>query len=1190
MIVLRLKYSKSLRDIRWIDVLLPGCILLWLLSFPFPAFAQLELRNKVVKYTTGKGLPLKVINCMTQDKQGFMWFAADDGIARFDGYTFKVFTNDPNDPHSLSHNYIFNIFTDSQGRVWTSSREGLNQFDPLTERFIHYKHDPANTNSLVGDDVSNIRESITGGLWVSSWEAGFTYYDVKQNKFIQYSQRNLPGLSSHKVVCTYEDRENMLWVGSLSGGLDVFQVKNGIISKQIERLSRKDIPALRNVRCMAPDHAGNVWIGTNDGLIFFNRKQNTFQLIDKQTSILKGMVIRSLLEDSNHNLWIGAEGNGLYKISLKDIDSVVTPHFIAESVPGKDAYSIYRLSIHNIYEDRDKNIWIGTNGDGAQMISSIQEKFMRLEVKTGEAARIHWRFWGMCTDEDGNLWLGTDGNGIYKYTQQGKLLKQYRADGKKGSLTDNAILYAYRDRDNILWFGTYAQGLFRYDKKTETFTNYKHDPNDPESLGINDVRVIFEDSKRNLWIGTNWGGLNLLDRSTGKFTRYTINNSSISSGDIRTIIEDNKGGLWLGCSKGGVNYFDRDKKTFRQYFADKGSKNDISGNMIYALLFDKRGKLWIGTEGAGLLTYDSAQQKLQWVKEHDGFYSSTVFAMQQDNEGNIWLSTNTGISKWDVREKVFRNYDSSDGLQSGQFNSCSFLYDKKSNLMGFAGTEGVTLFYPDQIKPNLQKPDVVITGFELFNKDVPIDSVHDEDAILHQAINHTREITLQYNESVFTLEFAALSYTLPEKNQYAYKMENFDHDWNYVGSGRSATYTNLDPGTYTFRVKASNNDGVWNEDGVSLVIHIIPPWWKTWWFRTLAVLSLIGIAWAYSRLRIKAINEQKNLLEISVHEKTRQLQQVNDELLLREEEIKAQNEDLSLQNEELFSRQEEIATQRDLLTEQNQRLEDAWKTIETQNKEILLHNKTLDQEVKERTQKLVEYNQQLEQFAFIAAHNLRAPVARILGLGQVLDLAKDNLDEERLIVSKLISTTVELDKVVRDVSTILEIKKSNTPIIKKVDLTEELSNIKANLESEITETNTEIREDFSRANVIYTAKAYLDSILINLIHNAIKYRDLNRKPAIHIKTEVADGYVCLLISDNGLGIDLALHQNNIFNLYKRFHTHVDGKGMGLYLVKTQVTALGGKIEVESKVNVGTTFKVFLRNVDENEKIQNEIMS
>ncbi len=1187
MIVLRLKLSKFFCSIRWSKVLLVGNILVLSCT---AAFGQLELRNKVVKYTTHKGLPLKVINSITQDKQGFMWFAADDGLARFDGYTFRVFKNDPGNPYSLSHNYIFCVFTDSHGRVWTSSREGLNQFDSLTERFLHYQHDPQNSNSLVGNDVSNITENIEGALWVSSWQAGFTYFDVTQNKFIQYSQRNLPGLSSQKVVSVYEDADHLLWVGSLSGGLDVFQVKNGIISQKIEQLSGKDIPALRNVRCIKADHVGNMWIGTNDGLVFYNKKQKTFKLLDQHSSALKRSVVRSLCEDSNHNLLVGVEGNGLFKISLKDVDKTVTPDFTIEPVAGTDEYSIYRLSIHSIYEDRDKNIWLGTNGDGAQMISSIPEKFMRIEVKTGEAARLYWRFWGMCTDEEGNLWLGSDGDGIYKYTRHGKLLRHYRADGKKGSLTDNAILYAYRDRSNVLWFGTYEQGLFRYNKSTDTFTNFKHDPTDPESLGINDVRVIFEDSKHNLWVGTNWGGLNLLDRATGKFTRYTINNSAISSGDIRAIIEDNKGGLWLGCSKGGVNYFDPDKKTFRQYFADAGSNKDISGNMIYALLFDGHGKLWIGTEGAGLLTYDSAQRRLQRINEKDGFNGSSVFAIQQDNDGNVWLSTNAGISKWDMREKVFRNYNSSDGLQSGQFNSCSFLYDRKTNLMGFAGTEGVTLFYPDQIKQNQQKPDVVITGFQLFNKEVPIDSANNEEAILRQAINHTPEITLQYNESVFTLQFAVLNYTLPEKNQYAYKMEGFDSDWNYTNS-RSATYTNLDPDMYIFRVKASNNDGVWNETGTSLVIHIIPPWWKTWWFRTLAVLTLAGMGWGYIRLRIAAVNEQKAFLEFTVREKTKQLQLVNEELVLREEEIKAQNEDLSIQNEELFSRQEEIATQRDLLTEQNQRLEDAWKTIETQNREILLHNRTLDQEVKERTQKLVEYNQQLEQFAFITAHNLRAPVARILGLGQVLDMSKDNLEEERLIVSKLIATTVELDKVVKDVSTILEIRKSNTPIIKKIDLSEALSIIKANLESEITETNTEIKEDFSKANVIYTAKPYLDSILINLIHNAIKYRDLSRKPSIHIKTEVEDGYVCLLISDNGLGIDLTQHQNNIFNLYKRFHSHVEGKGMGLYLVKTQVTALGGKIEVESEVNVGTTFKVFLRNVDEkNEKVQSEIVS
>jgi len=1163
---------------RWIKIFLAIFVALLLSSFSLK-----EPKSKVTKYTTKSGLPLKVINSITQDRDGFMWFAAEDGIARFDGRTFKVFNNNPENPFSLSHNYIYWIIADSEGTIWTSSRRGINHFDSRTERFIRYQHDPKNSNSLVGDDVSHISEGPAGNLWVSSWSAGFTYIDKQRKKFIQYSQRNLPGLSSQKVTCVYEDKEGLLWVGSLEGGLDVFKVKNGIVTEKVPALSNAPITLLQNVRTLSPGPNGNLWIGTTKGLVFFNRKQRRFMQPNMKGSAIDGIAIRSLLADSQYNLWIGAEDRGLYRATLKDMDENSLTDFSAERVNGEGDYSIYKHSVHCIYEDRDKNIWLATNGDGVQMINSVKEKFMRIEVKqAGEYDRLYLRFWGICSDENNNLWLGSDGDGIYKYNRDGDLLKHYRADGRNGSLTDNAILCSYRDRSNTLWFGTYSQGLFRYNKATDSFTHYKHDPADPSSLGINDVRVIFEDSRLNMWIGTNWGGLNLLNRATGKFTTYTPENSKIGSGDIRAIVEDKHGGLWIGCSRGGLNYLNRDKKTFQQLFNNHESKVDLSENMIYALCLDRDEKLWIGTEGAGLAIYDLKKQEVHQVSSEDGFDCSTVFAIQEDIAGNVWMSTNTGIVKWDRKESRFYAYDSSDGLQNGQFNSCSFMYDKVSGLMGFAGTEGVTLFYPDQVKPNVQPPAVVITGFQLFNKPVEINP-SDKNATLKEAIGKTKEITLQYNQSIFTLEFAALSYTLPEKNMYAYKMENFDNDWNYVGTVRTATYTNLDPGEYIFKVKASNSDGVWNDQPASLVIRIIPPWWRTWWFRVFAIAVLVGTGVGYYKIRTRSIQEQNRRLGELVLEKTKQLQSANNELLAREEEIRAQNEDLSVQNDQLIQRQEEIKAQRDLLTEQNKKLESAWKTIEMQNKDILSRNMTLDQEVQERTKELVEYNQQLEQFAFIAAHNLRAPVARILGLGQVLDISQGNRDEEKTIINRLVYTTEELDRVVRDINTILDIRKNNTQVLTKVELTEELEIIKANLEYEIAETQAEIREDFSAANILYTAKPYLDSILLNLIHNAIKYRDPNRKPCIEVKSTAQDGYICLSVSDNGLGINLDMHRRNMFNLYKRFHSHVEGKGMGLYLVKTQVAALGGKIDVESEVNTGTTFKVYLRRGDANEQ-------
>ena len=398
-------------------------------------------------------------------------------------------------------------------------------------------------------------------------------------------------------------------------------------------------------------------------------------------------------------------------------------------------------------------------------------------------------------------------------------------------------------------------------------------------------------------------------------------------------------------------------------------------------------------------------------------------------------------------------------------------------------------------------------------------------------------------------------------------LEGFDPEWNYVGDQRFATFTNLDPGTYTFRVKSSNNDGIWNEEGTSLVIHVLPPWWKTIWFRALVIgLSVVIIVSIYY-LRVSSIEQQKIRLENLVNQRTHELKEMNQALARQEKEIK-------LQNEELIHGQEETATQRDMLVAQNKKLEEASRIIERKNEQILSHNENLEKEVEKRTEELLQHNHQLEQFAYISAHNLRAPVARILGLGQVLRIC-GTPEEEKAILDKLILTTKELDGVVKDLNKVLEIRKNNTSVITEIDLHKEMELVRTNLQREVEETGAQINEDFSAVDVIFSVKPYLDSILMNLVSNSIKYRYPGRNPVIHIGTERQGEFVCLTVSDNGLGINLDKYEDKLFKLYNRFHTHVEGKGLGLYLVKTQVAALGGRIEVTSAVNNGMNFKIFL---------------
>jgi signal transduction histidine kinase len=416
-------------------------------------------------------------------------------------------------------------------------------------------------------------------------------------------------------------------------------------------------------------------------------------------------------------------------------------------------------------------------------------------------------------------------------------------------------------------------------------------------------------------------------------------------------------------------------------------------------------------------------------------------------------------------------------------------------------------------------------------------------------------LTLPPEYNFFSLKYVALNFTATAKNQYAYKLEGFHTDWNYVGDERSVMFTNLDPDIYTFKVKACNNDGVWNDQGATLTIRILPPWWRTWWAKLAGILLLTGSAVTVYKLRVRNIKKQNKMLELQVYKRT---------------------EELAQQNEELIQSQEEISAQRDIVSEQNLQLQKAREIIEKQNEETTIRNETLEAQVEERTRDLVEYNQQLEQFAFISAHNLRAPVARILGLGHILNLCPDDLHEARTIVDKIVFTTEELDRVVRDLNTVLDVRKNSTSEIVAINIEEELRLIKINLEKEIQDTQAIFIEDFSKGATLWTVKPYFDSILLNLTSNAIKYRHPGRPPVIHIRSGVQGNYFQLSIQDNGLGVDMALFKDKLFTLYSRFHLHIEGKGMGLYLVKTQMTTMGGKIDVESKPDEGTTFHLFFK--------------
>jgi signal transduction histidine kinase/DNA-binding response OmpR family regulator len=433
---------------------------------------------------------------------------------------------------------------------------------------------------------------------------------------------------------------------------------------------------------------------------------------------------------------------------------------------------------------------------------------------------------------------------IFKTRPNGSLVKQYKADGRPGSLTDSAFLYGYADRDKNVWFGSYARGLFLYNKATDSFTNFSHNDANSKSISGNDVRAIYQDKQKNLWIGTNGGGLSLFNPLTKTFTNYTPGNSNLGSYDVRAIAEDEKGNLFLGTYGRGLIYFNVAGKRFSRLFKDDDDKNIFPNQIIFSLYTDKKDQLWIGTEGDGLVVYNLRSKTFKKFNEKNGLANNTVNAIREAANGTVWLSTNQGLSGIDTRSDKIFNYDQSDGLQTGQFNAGSVLMDTVGRLMYFGGTEGLNIFDPEKVNQNYYQSQILITGLLIFDKQVEAGSGGKDAGVLSKTISETSQLTLRPDQSVFSIQYTALNYVYPQKGNFAYKLDGLDKTWNYVGNQRLATYRYLEPGDYTFKVKAANQDGLWTDDYATLRIKIMPPWYKTWW-AYLCYLAIAGLMYYY---------------------------------------------------------------------------------------------------------------------------------------------------------------------------------------------------------------------------------------------------------------------------------------------------------------------------------------------------------
>jgi ligand-binding sensor domain-containing protein len=818
------------------------------------------------------GLSQSSIFAIMEDRQGFLWFGTQDGLNKYDGYTFKIFKHIPADSSSISDNWITSICEDHLGNIWIgTSGGGLNKFDPIHERFTTYQQEINGKNELEYNRVQVVFEDSDRYLWIGTEGGGLSRFNPSSAKFTHFihDPNNAKSISDNRIRVILEDQAGNLWIGTYGGGLSVLKKENkdaGMFYKYVHHPNDMSTLSSNCIQSLYTDSIGNLWVGTDDGLNLYDPEKKQFKRYKQNPgnpNSLSNNVIYTIYEDVNHILWIGTD------FGLNFYDQV-NDRFWQTNHDPSNAKSLSNDLIRVIFKDASGTIWVGTYGGGLNQYDGRKKKFRHYKNVAWDPNSINNNnVWSILVVRSGHLWIGTN-KGLNKINRNRGTVEVFRHNPLDPySLGDDIVRVIYEDSRGELWFGTNNAGLNRFNPLQKKFKRYIFTIDDSTSISNNTIRAIFEDKNGSLWIGT-WGGLNLFDVQKEEFIHYTHNPddaNSLSDNRVRCLLEDTEGILWVGTYK-GLNKFDRNRGKFEHYINNPNDSTSLSHDRVLALHQGKNGIIWITTYGGGLNKFDPKTERFTAFTEKNGLPNNAVYGILEDDNGNIWLSTNKGLSKFNPGKETFKNFDVNDGLQSDEFNGGAYAKDRKGEMF-FGGINGYNSFFPNNITENNYIPPVVLTSFKIFDLKANLDS----------SISIIKNISLFHKDNFFAFEFAALDYTNPEKNEYSYKLEGFDQNWIRCGNRRYANYTNLDGGDYIFKVKGSNSDGIWNEVDTSVKIHINPPYWATWWFRILLVLMILLISYGVYHYRFKKIEIQKKYLEDQIAERTWEIKERNRQLI-----------------------------------------------------------------------------------------------------------------------------------------------------------------------------------------------------------------------------------------------------------------------------------------------------------------------
>ncbi len=811
--------------------------------------------------TINDGLSQNAVLAILQDSMGFMWFGTKDGLNRYDGYSFTIYQHNAFDSTSVSENYITTLFEDKRGILWIGTLNGsLNCFQRNTETFQRVNY------SVLGDNnpgkVLSITEDQSGNIWVGTRSDGLFRLNISFNdgkvtviniKQFVFSEEKLNSLSNNQVSSLFVDSEGTLWAGT-ENGLNKFNsdkenfTRYDIITKSPEVES--DFQG-RSVSSVYESNDGVLWLGTLSGLVKFNRKNGSYKLYPHQFHVYRygwGVII-SIIEDFSGMLWLSTPA------ALMRFDPVSSTYSYFRNDPNNNQTISYN-SISSAYVDKTGILWFGTSGMGISYFDPKANRFSTFFSQKDNTSRVSsFSISAVLEDTQGFVWMGT--HVLTRWNRKTGEFKSYETSSDFPEAFGNVAVWSIiESSDGYIWFAT-QEGLYSYDPKTDKARHYKFSPE--FVLDINDKRVstVFEDRDGNIWTVTENFISRLTDRDKGIFHHLRYNHNPDYSEFVRAVLyQDKKGIFWIG-TRNGLTRFDYKNQSFKNFINDPKNPLSLNNNLVKTICPDPLQPdmfLWIGTGGGGLNRFSFEDESFKHLTQRDGLPNNVVYGILSDDNGNLWLSTNRGLSRFNIKESSFRNFNVSDGLQSNEFNTGAF-FKSKSGEMFFGGIYGLNYFYPKNIVDNPFIPEIVLTNFR-----IPGNANTEIESTIRKTITIANEILLPYDNDIIQFEFAALDYSAPEKNQYAYKLEEFSKDWIYSGTERTATFTNLSPGEYVFRVKGTNNDGVWNEEGIALKVIITPPWWNTWWAYILygfLFLSGLYLIRRYELNRIKLKNQLK---------------------------------------------------------------------------------------------------------------------------------------------------------------------------------------------------------------------------------------------------------------------------------------------------------------------------------------------